>query len=110
MIIGETGAYGRPRPRGDAGFKNRMCSQINEEQHVLGSALMVRALLEVSLMPRFITIKSFCMEFQVGRTRAYALIAAGAIEAVKNGSRTLIVRESAERWAASLPRMVAKKT
>jgi excisionase family DNA binding protein len=51
----------------------------------------------------FIPIRDFCRRFHVGRTKAYELIASGAIEAVKVGRRTLIVEASAIHWAASLP-------
>lgn len=55
-------------------------------------------------MPRFYTVKQFCTTYPMGRTRLYELIATGKIEAVKDGPRTLIPAESAEAWAASLPR------
>ena len=55
-------------------------------------------------MKRFISIKGFCDAYGVGRTRTYDLLAAGKLKAVKNGQRTMIDIESAERWAASLPR------
>lgn len=55
-------------------------------------------------MKRFISIRAFCDAYGVGRTRTYDLIAAGKLQAVKNGPRTMIDVESAEQWAASLPR------
>ena len=55
-------------------------------------------------MPRLYTVKQFCAAYGCGRTRCYDLIAAGKIEAVKDGPKTLIPVESAEAWAASLPR------
>lgn len=55
-------------------------------------------------MKRFISIRSFCDAYGVGRTRTYDLIAAGKLQAVKNGPRTMIDVESAEQWAATLPR------
>jgi excisionase family DNA binding protein len=58
----------------------------------------------------FISIKEFCARFHVGKTRAYALIRAGDIEAVKQGARTLITTASAERWAASLPRVPSNRS
>lgn len=60
-------------------------------------------------MTYFISIKQFCASFHVGKTRAYALIRAGEIEAVKHGARTLITTTSAERWAASLPRVASSR-
>ncbi|MDZ4692255.1 helix-turn-helix domain-containing protein [Terricaulis sp.] len=55
-------------------------------------------------MPRLYTVKQFCAAYGMGRTRLYDLIAQGKIEAVKDGPKTLIPTESAEAWAASLPR------
>ncbi|MEQ1819536.1 MAG: helix-turn-helix domain-containing protein [Terricaulis sp.] len=55
-------------------------------------------------MPRLYTVKQFCAAYGMGRTRLYDLIAQGKIEAVKDGPKTLIPIESAEAWAASLPR------
>lgn len=57
-----------------------------------------------STMKRFLSIRAFCDAYGVGRTRTYDLIAAGKLQAVKNGPRTMIDAESAEQWAASLPR------
>lgn len=59
-------------------------------------------------MAVFLRVSEFCTEFNVGRTRTYELINEGAIEAVKNGRRTLITRESAETWAAALPPFVGR--
>jgi excisionase family DNA binding protein len=44
----------------------------------------------------------------IGRTTVYGLIAAGKLEAVKLGSRTLITAASIEALLASLPRGVKK--
>jgi hypothetical protein len=55
-------------------------------------------------MKRLLTIKEFCSAYGTGRTRTYSMIGAGLVEAVKHGPNTLICAESAERWAASLPR------
>jgi excisionase family DNA binding protein len=54
---------------------------------------------------RAYTIKRFCRTYSTSRSKTYELIAAGALQAVKNGKRTLIPVESAERWLASLPQM-----
>ncbi len=53
-------------------------------------------------MKRFYTIKEYCAAFGCGRTKAYADIQSGALDAVKDGTKTLITAESAERRAASL--------
>ena len=55
-------------------------------------------------MKRLLTIKEFCAAYGTGRTRAYSMISAGLIEAVKHGPNTLICARSAEQWAVSLPR------
>jgi excisionase family DNA binding protein len=52
---------------------------------------------------RLLTVAEFCKTYGVGRTRAYALINAGVIMAVKIGVSTRITADSAESWAASLP-------
>ena len=44
-------------------------------------------------------------EYHFSHSGLYRAIAAGQIEAVKNGRSTLIVRESVEHWLASLPRL-----
>ncbi len=54
---------------------------------------------------RAYTIKRFCRIYSTSRSKAYELMAAGKIQAVKNGKRTLIPVESAEAWFASLPPM-----
>lgn len=51
-----------------------------------------------------IDVKHFCVKYACGKTKAYELIAAGALDAVKLGGRTRIVAASAERWAATLPK------
>jgi len=55
-------------------------------------------------MKRFYTTTEFCAAFGVKKTKLYSLIAANDIQAVKAGPKTLIPVESAEAWAASLPR------
>lgn len=50
-----------------------------------------------------LTVKDFCTQYAVGRSRTYELLAAGAILARKSGKSTLITRASAERWFGSLP-------
>jgi hypothetical protein len=55
-------------------------------------------------MKRFISIRDFGDQYGPKRTQTYDLIAAGKLKAVKMGPRTMIDVESAEQWAASLPR------
>ncbi len=50
-----------------------------------------------------LTISSFCRTYNVGRTFAYSEISKGRLEARKAGSRTIILKTEAERWAACLP-------
>lgn len=57
---------------------------------------------------RLMTVDEFCRAYAVGRTRTYALIKRGAIEAVKSGTRTLITVASADEWASGLPRVGPK--
>lgn len=60
-------------------------------------------------MSSLLTVDEFCDEFKVGRTRAYELMRAGKIEAVKIGRSTRITRDSADTWAAALPRFIGGK-
>lgn len=50
-----------------------------------------------------LTIPEACQAMKIGRTRLYALINAGQINARKNGKRTLIEKSEIERWASTLP-------
>ena len=49
------------------------------------------------------SITEFCALTGIGRTKAYAEIAAGRLHAKKVGSRTLITAESGKNWLDSLP-------
>ena len=51
------------------------------------------------------TVSTFCRTFNVGRTFLYQEIKAGRLSACKAGSKTLILRSEAERWAQSLPKL-----
>jgi hypothetical protein len=55
-------------------------------------------------MRRFISIRDFGDTYGPKRTATYDLISKGKLQAVKIGLRTMIDAESAEIWAASLPR------
>lgn len=48
------------------------------------------------------TIPQFCRAYGVGRTRAFELIKAGKIKAVREGGRQLVIESSARAWLASL--------
>ena len=54
---------------------------------------------------RAFSVCQFCRRYGVGRTTAYAEIAAGRLRAVKVGHRTLITNDAAEAWLASLPEL-----
>lgn len=56
---------------------------------------------------RALSIDAFCSRYGIGRTTAYQEIAAGRLRAVKVGRRTLITRDAAEAWLASLPSVQA---
>jgi excisionase family DNA binding protein len=47
----------------------------------------------------------FCRLYGIGRTKAYAEIAAHRLRAVKVGRRTLISHDAAEAWLASRPEL-----
>jgi excisionase family DNA binding protein len=52
-----------------------------------------------------LTVNEFCVAFNIGRTKFYQLIAAGEVEAIKLGKKTLIPRAELDRLQARLPRM-----
>lgn len=52
-----------------------------------------------------LTVAEFCETYGVGRSLFYEELKAGRIEARKAGKRTLILRDEAERWARSLPKV-----
>jgi excisionase family DNA binding protein len=49
------------------------------------------------------TVSAFCAWANVGRTFTYALINRGQLKAVKVGGKTLIPKNAARAWLASLP-------
>jgi excisionase family DNA binding protein len=61
-------------------------------------------------LPRALSIDEFCSRYGVGRTTAYQEIAARRLRAVKVGRRTLITRDAAEAWLASLPSVPPRQT
>jgi excisionase family DNA binding protein len=60
------------------------------------------------LTARAFSITDFCHLYGIGRTTAYAEIAAGRLRAVKVGHRTLIPSDAAEGWLALLPEISAR--
>jgi len=55
------------------------------------------------------SVAKACKLADIGRTSLYAAIAAGELEAVKHGRRTLILAEDLRRWLQSLPAVQPKK-
>ncbi len=56
-----------------------------------------------------LTIADFCKSYSVGRTFLYEQIKSGCLSARKAGTKTLILRTEAERWARTLPRLETDK-
>ena len=54
-----------------------------------------------------LTVSEFCETFGIGRTFFYAELKAGKLSACKAGTKTLILRSEAERWAHALPKLGA---
>ncbi len=48
-------------------------------------------------------VEAFCDRDDIGRTLAYAEIAAGRLRARKVGRRTIILDDDADAWAQGLP-------
>ena len=57
--------------------------------------------------PGALSIDQFCRQYNLGKTFIYQQIKDQKLRAVKCGYRTLILRDDAERWARSLPKMGA---
>lgn len=60
-------------------------------------------------MQRAFTVDEFCKTYRVGRTKAYAEIAAKRLNAVKVGHKTVIRADDAEAWLASLPNLQGRE-
>lgn len=54
------------------------------------------------------TVDEFMTAFGIRRTKTYEEINAGRLKARRAGGRTLIAREDAEAWLASLPIVEAR--
>jgi excisionase family DNA binding protein len=52
-----------------------------------------------------LTVSEFCETFNVGRTFLYQEIKTGRLSARKAGTKTLILKSEAARWARALPRL-----
>lgn len=59
---------------------------------------------ESSKKRRAMSVRDFCAEYGVSRSKAYELFRDGAIRPVKVGIKTLIRVDDAEAWLASLPK------
>jgi excisionase family DNA binding protein len=55
------------------------------------------------LLARAFSIAEFCRFYGIGQTYTYHEIAEGRLRAVKAGRRTLVTREAADAWLATLP-------
>lgn len=55
-----------------------------------------------------LTINEACETLKIGRTKLYALIACGQIQARKIGRKTLVERSEIERWISTLPSYSSK--
>jgi excisionase family DNA binding protein len=51
-----------------------------------------------------LSVSEFCEAVSIGKTRAFELMSAGAVESVKIGASRRITRRSVESWLARLPR------
>ena len=49
------------------------------------------------------SIEAFCAWAGIGRTAAYEEMKAGRLRAKKRGARTIVPRQHAREWLASLP-------
>jgi len=58
---------------------------------------------DVNSTKRALTVDEFMAAYGPGRTTTYEEIKAGRLKALKLGRKTLIPRESADAWLASLP-------
>jgi excisionase family DNA binding protein len=64
---------------------------------------LLRANWSGDMTPHSLTIADTCRRYGFGKTVLYELIAAKKIDAVKQGTRTLVLADSVERHIASLP-------
>ncbi|GBR01099.1 excisionase family DNA-binding protein [Acetobacter oeni] len=52
---------------------------------------------------KYLTVKSVCDEYGIGRTYCYKLLSDGRISAVKLGGKTLIKSASVDNYFSTLP-------
>ena len=52
---------------------------------------------------RMLSVAEFCHQYGIGKTMAYAEMAAGRLPSIKRGSRRLIPVDAANAWAAPTP-------
>jgi excisionase family DNA binding protein len=55
------------------------------------------------------TVSEFCEVYNVGRTFLYQEIKSGRLSAVKAGTKTLVMKAEAARWARCLPALKTSK-
>ncbi len=58
---------------------------------------------------RLLTLEQFSAESGLGTTRIYDLLGKRELRAIKVGKRTMIRREDADAWFASLPAYVPQR-
>jgi excisionase family DNA binding protein len=60
-------------------------------------------MLQENQYPEFLSVPEACAIVGIGRTKLYALLSEGLVQARKAGTRTLIEAQSLRAWTASLP-------
>ena len=58
---------------------------------------------------KLLSIRGFCDDAGIGRTKAYALLKSGDLAAIKVGRNTKIFVEERDRYLASLPAYSPRK-
>ena len=77
--------------------RNRIGSDVSRsEDHDLGGAQMHG-------QRRMLSVAEFCNCYGIGKTMAYAEMAAGRLQSLKRGKRRLIPVDGAEAWAKPAP-------
>lgn len=61
--------------------------------------------LEENYISGALSVSDFCKAYNIGRTFFYEQIKLGHLSAHKAGNKTLILRDEADRWVRSLPKL-----
>jgi excisionase family DNA binding protein len=59
----------------------------------------------IDVSKQALTVTEFCKVYGMGRATFYERVREGALRAVKNGGKTLVLKADAEAWAANLPEL-----